>query len=192
MQDANNQVEDVIRARRTQKKFAPSELNRQTLQELLTLLSWAPNHRMEEPWRCYVMDRSGIEKLDAFFEEHPSIASWPSHGKEHKLARLRSVYLANIAAIIHVTAIKDQDPVKDQENYAACAAGVQNLLLGAEARGIANFWASSPAMRHPETQAWLGVNLDIESFVGSIWLGQAAAHPLAPPRQAPDTFTTWI
>jgi nitroreductase len=147
---------------------------------------------MTQPWSCYVLDRTGINKLDAFFEAHPEIASWPSPGKEHKLQKLRQHYMANLGAIIHLTSLRDDDELRERENFAACAAATQNLLLGAEARGYASFWSSSPAMRHSLTQEFLVVNLQREQFVGSIWLGMPARLPEAPARKSVSEFTTWI
>lgn len=185
-------IDRIIQARRTHKQFQPASLDKKQIEELLELIRWAPNHRLAQPWSCYVMDRCGIERLDAFFETHPDIASWPTPGKEHKLDKLRSHYMAKLAAIVHLTSQRDDDKLKDRENYAACAAAAQNLLLGAEARGYAGFWSSSAAMRHPETQRFLGVDLEQEHFVGSLWIGMPARLPEAPPRKAVSEFTTWI
>ncbi len=185
-------VDRIIQSRRTHKKFSASSLDRTDIEQLLELIRWAPNHRLEEPWHCYVLDRTGINRLDQFFEENQHIASWPHPGKEKKLDKLRSHYMANLAVIIHLTSKRDENELKDRENYAACSAAAQNLLLGAEDRGLASFWSSSSAMRHPETQAWLGVNLNEEHFVGSLWIGARASFPEAPARKSIEDFTTWI
>ena len=188
----SNAVDAAIKSRRTHKAFKRIGLERTDIETLLELIRWAPNHRMEQPWRCYVLDHLGIQALDRFFADNQHIASWPNPGKEKKLEKLRQHYMANLDAIIHVTSLKHEDPVKNQENYAATSAAVQNLLLGAEVRGYASFWASSPAMRHPETQAWLGIDLEREDFVGSIWIGGANGSPSAPERNSIDTFSKWI
>ena len=192
MHNSAESVDSCIRTRRTHKAFTRLGLQRDDINDLLDLIRWAPNHRMEQPWQCYVMDSAGISALDQFFATNPHIASWPQPGKEKKLEKLRQVYMANLDAIIHLTSKKDADPLKDQENYAACSAAAQNLLLGAEARGYASFWASSPAMRHPETQAWLGVDVDNEHFVGSLWIGGRCSEPNTPERNALETFVKWI
>lgn len=192
MPDPADSIDTCIRSRRTHKSFKRLGLSRHDIHALLDLIRWAPNHRMAQPWRCYVMDSNGISALDRYFAEHPHIASWPQPGKEKKLEKLRQVYMANLDLIVHLTAVKDPDPLKDQENYAACSAAAQNLLLGAEARGYASFWASSPAMRHPETQTWLGVDLASEQFVGSLWIGGRCSEPNVPERHDIDAFVKWI
>ena len=199
MSVAHEYIDQVIRSRRTHKAFAAATdagsqtaLGESVQRSLLDLIRWAPNHRQAEPWRCYALNSEGIKSLDSFFEANPHIASWPEPGKEKKLAKLRSHYLAHIGFIIHLTSQKDDDELKDRENYAACAAAAQNALLGAEARGLASFWSSSAAMRHPDTQRWLGVDLDREHFVGSLWFGNRCLDPNIISRKPIDSYTTWI
>ncbi|NRA38276.1 MAG: nitroreductase family protein [Planctomycetes bacterium] len=185
-------IADIIRSRRTHKKFKPDVLKHSDIESLIELASWAPNHRLAEPWRCYAMDIPGIQKLGNFFDRHPKIASWPESGKEHKLKKLRNVYLPQLSAIIHVTSQKSSSELKDQENFAACAAAVQNILLAATERDLATFWNSSAGMRHPLTQEWLGVDCNTERFVASIWIGGKVTETTAPNRHSPSHFTRWI
>jgi nitroreductase len=61
-------VADIIRQRRTIKQFLPKPVPHALMQELLDLATWAPNHRLTEPWRFYVLDgaarrsRGNLEK----------------------------------------------------------------------------------------------------------------------------------
>ena len=55
-------VEEAIRTRRTVKAFEPEPVDRGTLEELLELARWAPNHHLTNPWRFRVL---GPEALDA-------------------------------------------------------------------------------------------------------------------------------
>lgn len=188
----SHDIDHIIRSRRTHKQFSAVEISRAEIEEILELGSWAPNHRQAEPWRCYIMERDGIKKLDTFFEDHPEIASWPQAGKEKKLKKLREVYLPQLSAIIHVTSASSSSELKDRENYAASAAAIQNMLLAATARGYATFWNSSASMRHPLTQEWLGVDCEKEHFVGSLWIGGTDKQPTPPPRRSTQEFSRWI
>ncbi|MBA2506980.1 MAG: nitroreductase family protein, partial [Thermoleophilaceae bacterium] len=42
---------EAIRTRRTHKAYEPEPLPRETVDELLELASWAPNHNLTNPWR---------------------------------------------------------------------------------------------------------------------------------------------
>jgi len=52
---------DLIRSRRTHKSFGPEPVPPETLDELLELARWAPNHHRTNPWRFRVI---GPETLD--------------------------------------------------------------------------------------------------------------------------------
>ena len=48
-------VETAIRTRRTHKAYRPEPVARETLDELLELARWAPNHHLTNPWRFRVL-----------------------------------------------------------------------------------------------------------------------------------------
>jgi nitroreductase len=56
-------VAETIRQRRTIKQFLPRSVPRAVLQELIELAVWAPNHRLTEPWRFYVLDGAARDRL---------------------------------------------------------------------------------------------------------------------------------
>src|SRR5258708_19985395 len=56
-------LETAIRTRRTHKAFAPEPVPRETLEELLELARWAPNHHLTNPWRFRVLGPASLERL---------------------------------------------------------------------------------------------------------------------------------
>jgi nitroreductase len=79
--------------------------------------------------------------------------------------------------------------IRAEENFAATAAAVQSILLGAASLGLLSFWSTGKLMRHPTTRLLLG-SLDQEIFVGSLWLGKGPL-PEVPPRKALSEVTSW-
>src|SRR6188768_3885545 len=57
------QVEDAIRTRRTHKAYTREPLDRETLDELLEITRWAPNHNLTNPWRFRVVGPEALERL---------------------------------------------------------------------------------------------------------------------------------
>jgi nitroreductase len=87
----------------------------------------------------------------------------------------------------------DEDPVKHFENKYTAAAAVQNILLGAQAAGLAAAWRSGPAMVDPEVSGPVkqAVGLDAgDDIVGFIYLG----YPIGPPgaREKPPVNARYI
>ena len=56
-------VEEAIRARRTHKVYEREPVDRATVDELLELARWAPNHHLTNPWRFRVIGPEARQRL---------------------------------------------------------------------------------------------------------------------------------
>lgn len=178
-------IKEIITLRQTCKDFDGSEIPKPQIESLLELAVHAPNHRLTEPWKFRILDREKIQNL----AEHLEIAC----DSQDFLTLKGSVEkLRKVSCLIYFTYDISPNPTIAQEDYAACAAATQNILLGATALGLDSFWSSGRAMLHPETQKFIGMNTEIEGFVAAIWLGRATQHPERKPRKAFSDFTLWM
>jgi nitroreductase len=158
-------VETAIRTRRTHKVYGPEPVDRETLEELLDLARWAPNHHLTNPWRFRVI---GPRTLAALKE-----AAGPE----------AAVKLDRAPTLVAVTALLEGDPVQDEEDLHATAAATYAILLGAHARGLAAYWRTPGVLRTPEGRAALGLE-EAEHFVGVVYLGPLRQEQ-RPPERAP-------
>ncbi|MDA3959425.1 MAG: nitroreductase family protein [Planctomycetota bacterium] len=187
-------IDSVISGRRTHKSFGGAAIARSTIDELLGLAIMAPHHRLSNPWRFTVLDQAAIADLASWLPQQDAIVNDPDPSKgPRKVAKLCQHYFPQLGAMIQVTALRCADnPTVDDEDHQAVAAAVQNLLLAAEARGLASFWASSPALRHPSTLRHLGIDPERERFVASVWLGSRVNEPITPPRLGLAEVTRYL
>ncbi|WP_341280894.1 nitroreductase family protein [Paenibacillus sp. FSL H8-0537] len=44
-------IQELIKDRRTIRKFNTQPLSQETILELMNIAVWAPNHKLREPWR---------------------------------------------------------------------------------------------------------------------------------------------
>jgi nitroreductase len=167
-------TEEAIRTRRTHKAYTPTPLDRDTLEELLELARWAPNHNLTNPWRFRVVGPEALEKLKA--------AAGPESAP--KLDRAPTLVVASAIQL-------GDDPIRDDEDLNAAAAATYIVLLAAHARGLAGYWRTPEVLRTPEGRAAVGVPED-EKVLGLVYLG----HPCqdkAPPERAPsDEYVTYL
>lgn len=172
------QVEDIIRQRRTVK---PEKMNGglipdEDIMELMALADWAPTHARTEPWRFIVF---GDEQVDAFcltharlYQEHTATANFTKE-KQDKLLRMGD----NVSHVIvcYMKRVANHK-IPEIEEISATACAIQNLLLGAAAKGIAAFWSTGGLTHHPAMKAHFGLGAD-DCILGVLYLGYSD-HPL--------------
>ena len=166
-------VDDAIRARRTIKAYAPRPVSRQTLEELLELARWAPNHHLTNPWRFRVLGPEAIARIKE--AAGPDAAS--------KLDRAPTLIVAS--------AVLTGDPEQDEEDLHATAVATYIVLLAAHARDLAGYWRTPGVLRTPEGRAAVGLR-DDERFIGLIHLGEGRQGKEPPERAPLEHFVSWL
>jgi nitroreductase len=166
------ELEQAIRTRRTHKAYGPEPVGREVLDELLELARWAPNHHLTAPWRFRVL---GPETLARLKSEAGAEAA--------KLDRAPTLVVASV--------VQTGDPQQDEEDLCAAACAVYIVLLGAHARGLANYWRTPGVLRTREgaTAAGLGPG---ERFLGLIHLGPKRQEQPPPERPQPAEYVTYL
>ena len=166
-------VETAIRTRRTHKAYEREPIDRETVEELLTLARWAPNHHLTEPWRFRVIGPETFAKLVA--------AGKPNEAE--KLGRAPTLVVAS--------ARLTGDEYQNREDVLATACAVYIVLLAAHARGLASYWRTPGLFETPAGRAAVGLG-DDEEFVALIHLGRPATTPSARERSEVAAFTEFL
>jgi nitroreductase len=166
-------VETAIRTRRTHKAFKPEPVSRETLDELLDLARWAPNHNLTNPWRFRVVGPRALERLKQ--------AAGPEAAA--KLDRAPTLVVCSCAL--------SGDPVRDEEDLHATACAAYIVLLAAHARGLAGYWRTPDVLRTDEGQAAVDLAPE-ERFVSLIHLGRGVQGRAAPERAPLAETVTYL
>lgn len=152
----------------------------EVIEDLLDLAVSAPNHYRTNPWRFVVLTGAARERLgDVVAREVGKQPNVTDAIRE----RQRGQFLRSPAVVV-VASNGDDDPIKHFENKHAVAAGIQNILVGATAAGLASAWKSGPGMVDPAVSAVLKEELGLgakDEIVGFVYLG----YPIAPPGPRP-------
>jgi len=177
-------VASVIRERRSNLNVdLERPVPREVVDELLALAVLAPNHYRTNPHRFAVITGEARARLGAFAAE--VVARLPN-ANEGMVDRQRNQFM-RAPCIIAVASAADPDPIKHFENKYSAAAGVQNILLGATAKGLASYWRSGLAMIDPNVSGPMKEQLGFEpndEIVAFVNIG----YPIGPPNARP-TFT---
>jgi len=191
-----NTVSDMMMGRRTVKQFLPQPVTRATLEELIELAIWAPNHRLNEPWRFYVLGDSARAQLaqiaGGITQRKVLGAGGEAAVAERKGADAEAAW-RTVPTLLYITYMTDKNPEISLENYGAVCCAIQNLTLAAHAIGIGTSWSSGAVAAAPELKALVGAN-EAEQMAGIIRVGylDPSLAPGSSRRSPGHTVTRWI
>ncbi len=166
-------VETAIRSRRTHKAYRPEPLDRETLDELLELARWAPNHHLTNPWRFRVIGPQALGRL--------KVAAGPEAAAK----------LDRAPTLVVCSCVLGGDEVQDEEDLEATAIAAYIVLLAAHARGLAGYWRTPGVLRTVAGRGAVGLP-DEEKFVGLIHLGHPIQQKPVPEREPASNVVTHL
>jgi len=183
-------VLDAIRARRSVKEFSDRPISRERIEALLEAAVLAPNHRMTEPWRFYVL---GPEARRAYGAALGARKAKKLEDPAAAAAVSRKVVEKHVAlpAMLAVSVVLAEDPEVREEDYAATWMAIENLSLAAVAMGLGTHLKTGAVMNDPAARRAVGVP-DGERIVATLEMGEPAAVPPARPREPASSLTTWL
>lgn len=174
---------DLVRARRTQLVMdVDKPVDRGMIDQLCNAAVWAPNHQLTWPWVFAVYTGESRRRLgEATADAMQSRGDAPM-----KVAKTRTKYL-RAPVIVVVGSLPGESELETAENRDAVSAGIQNMLLGATALGLASFWSSAPKGAN-ETISTVSGFPEGTHVTGLIYLGWPARDP-SPGERPPPAVT---
>lgn len=165
-------LRNVIRNRRSTKPSAMNgrKIDQAVIRELLELANWAPTHALTEPWRFIVYENDAIPK---FCSDHAELYKTNSPPEKFTEAKYKNLtHLGDAVSHIIIVYMKrtENTGIPVAEEFAAVAASVQNILLGAASHDIAVLWSTGGMAHHPAMKNYAGVSAD-DIIVGLLYLG---------------------
>jgi nitroreductase len=187
---------DVIRAIETRQSIGrvkQDPVPKEMIERILESAVHAPNHRLTEPWRFHVFTGKGrgelararaeIARLQAEAEREDEEMAAGRISRERKKAFRAPVVIAVICEA-------GRDEVESLENYAACAAAVQNMLLTAHALGLASMWRTGAVVYHDHMREFFGLE-EGDMMVAHLYVGYPDMPQRPRRRQPVREKTVW-
>jgi nitroreductase len=184
------EVDESIRSRRTIKAFEPAPVDRETLEELLELARWAPNHNLTNPWRFRVLGPDSLGRLKRVAADL-AVTSAPAGADAETVAEAAAAKLDRAPTLVVCSAVQSGDSVQDEEDRYATACAAYAVLLAAHARGLAGYWRTPAVLRTAEGRRAVGLR-DDERFIGLLHLGRARQQAEAPERTTLEDYASFL
>jgi nitroreductase len=172
MEKTVSEVDRIIRLRRTVKPVFMNgeQIPDEVIGELLELADWAPTHAYTEPWYFVVHAGGGVQK---FCKDHAELYKQYTPGARFTTAAYEKLEnMGKTASHVIALCMKrgDNPKITEQEEYAAVACAVQNMLLGAAARNLAAYWGSGGMTYTGAMRDYLGLGEE-DHVLGFLYLG---------------------
>ena len=184
----NVTVYEALYQRRMAWRFKDQAVPQETLSRLLDAAVWAPNHRLTEPWRFFVLDKDSAMRQEAARLAY-EFAMERSDNNTARAERARDTVL-DPPCVVYVYCVPGPNDEVTRENYASVSCAVQNMALAGVAEGVTVTWETGGVTRHPQLKESLGADEDwIMTAMLSIGFPDEA---LEVPRTPVSQFVHWL
>jgi nitroreductase len=182
-------VFEAIHARHMNTNVKQDAVPRALIEKLLSAAVQAPNHYKVRPWRFVVLTGTGLNRLGdvmtvSFAERHPDL---PPEALEKTRALPHRAPLVIAVGVDKPTETK----VLEIENIVAAAAACQNLLIAAQAEGLAVKWRTGEWAVDGKVKKFLGFSAD-QHLIAFLYIGYPEIVPTHDPRPSFEERTVWM
>lgn len=182
---------DIIRKRRAifPAMYTGEEISDDVIYEVLNLATYAPSHRLTQPWKFKVFSGEGLNKLSQYLGKY-----YREHTVEDKYSEIKYERTINkplkSTHVIAIIMMRDKEwRVPEWEEIASVAMAVQNIWLGFTEKKIGCYWSSPNSMINADDFLSLKPH---ERCLGMLYVGRPSVHPPMPPRDEIDSRIEWI
>ena len=187
------EVNRAIETRQSIGRVRQDPVPRELVEKILESAVHAPNHKLTEPWRFHVFigkgrgefarARAELARLQATAEGEEEEFTAGRISRERKKAFRAPVMIAVISK-------GGRDEVETLENYAACAAAVQNMQLTAHSLGLATIWRTGTFAYHPYMRNFFELE-ENDKIAAYLYLGYPDMSERPRRREPASSKTVW-
>ena len=165
------EIAEVIRGRRSINLYLQTPVPRGLVREAIEAATWAPNHHLTEPWHFYLLGRDTITRCLDLCCDIVTAKKGPDAGE------FKRGQWSEKPGWVVVTCRHSDDELLQREDYAACAAAVQNLMLYLWRAGVGSKWTTGDITREKRFFDIVGIDANEEFVVGLLWYGYPKITP---------------
>ena len=164
------EVGEVLQGRRTINLFLQTRVPTSLVRDAIEAATWAPNHHVTEPWTFYLLGKDTVAAcLDL-------VRDIVTRKKDARAAEFKASKWAEKPGWLVVTCRQSDDALREREDYAACSAAIQNLMLYLWKAGVGTKWTTGDITRDPRFHDIVGIG-DDETVVALLWYGYPKITP---------------
>lgn len=167
-------------------------IDRETLRDLIENATWAPTHRMTEPWHFTVFEKEAVgewvTKLKECYRDHVG----EDNVSARKLEKMDKK-ATSVGAVIAISMKRDPEKrVPEWEEISAVSMAIQNIYLSLAAYNLGGYLGTPGFLNAPKMKEFLGLGAE-DMCLGFMQLGYLDPDmPITPRKRVPlDEKTDW-
>ena len=180
----------ALHGRRSIREFNPREVSRTEIETMLDAAITAPNHRLTQPWRFYVMGPEARRAYGYALGNRKAKKLEDATAAEKLRNTVADEHMA-LPLMIAVAVVEHENPEIREEDASATMMAIQNISIAAVALGLGTHIKTGAVMQDPAARAAAGVR-EGERIVALINVGEPTVVPPAKERKAASALTTWL
>jgi F420 biosynthesis protein FbiB-like protein len=186
-------LNDVIKKRRSVRKYLPQMVPTDAVLEVLVAAGWAPSAHNSQTWRFIILENPSVKRqlAEAMADSWAADVEKDGGKIDAKIRQERVDRFANAPALILACTVMDGlRKFSDQQrqmferdlSQQSLGAAMQNLLLTAHALGFGACWFCAPGFCKETVRKVLGIPEAVEPEAFVI-IGYPAETPTLPPKK---------
>ena len=162
------------------------------VKKMLENATWAPTHKLTQPWRFTVFTGAGLKVLaEKQAELYEKVTKGDGSFKEERYQNLLTKPLLS-SHIIAVGMKRDEkNSIREVEEIGAVFCAVQNMYLTATAYGVGCYLSTGGITYFEEAKAIFGLRSE-DRLIGFFHVGMPKRNPSAPKRKPVNEVAQWI
>ena len=163
------EVNKIIRHRRSifPVCYTGEVISDEIVNQILENATWAPSHKLTQPWKFKVFTGKGLETLGDFQSNmYKKLATADFDQKKFDKLKEKPLKCSHVIAI----GMNRNELVPEIEEVEAVACGVQNMALTASAYKLGSYWGTGGITYKEEAKEFFGLG-ENDKLLGFFFLG---------------------
>lgn len=187
-------IDQVIRKRRSvfPQHFTGQKVDDKIIQQMIENATWAPTHKLTQPWRFIVFTDEGLQKLgDAQAEVYKKVTTADGSFREDKYHSLMAKPRLSSHIVVVLMNRDTKKSVPEIEEMGAVFCAVQNMYLTATAYGIGCYISTGGVTYFEEAKEIFGIGPD-DRIVGFVHVGTPKENIPDSKRRPVSEVVEWV
>jgi nitroreductase len=187
-------VDELIRTRRSvfSQFYTGERVDDKIVEQMLLNASWAPTHKLTQPWRFLIFTGDGLKKFaEVQAEVYKTVTTADGSFREDKYQSLLTKPLLS-SHIIAVALRRDpKNSVPEIEEAGAVFCAIENMYLTAAAYGIGCYLSTGGITYFEEAKEAFDLAAE-DRLIGFMHIGMPKEMEYKSKRTPVEEFTQWI